>query len=89
MKERGIEEFAGQQRKRIQLLERMLADFDDGRSKSFYCKAAASLDLATLEHSLDKAIQKAEAGDINPSDAKTKANTLKGILSSAHPVNWR
>jgi hypothetical protein len=81
MKERGIEEFAGQQRKRIQLLERMLADFDDGRSKSFYCKSAALLDLVTLQNSLDKAIQRIEAGNINPSDTKTKANTLKGILS--------
>jgi hypothetical protein len=89
MKERGIEEFAGQQRKRIELLERMLADFDDGRSKSFYCKSAALLDLATLENSLDKAVQRIEAGNINPSDTKTKANTLKGILSSVAPVNLR
>ncbi len=89
MKERGIEEFAGQQRKRIQLLERMLTDFDDGRSKSFYCKSAALLDLETLENSLDKAIEKTEAGNINPSDARTKANTLKGILSSVASVNLR
>jgi hypothetical protein len=34
-KEHGVEEFAGQQRKRIELLERMLADFDEGRSKRF------------------------------------------------------
>lgn len=87
MKERGIEEFAVQQRKRIQLLERMLADFDDGRSKSFYCKSVTLLDLATLEHSLDKAIQKIEASNTNPSDARTKAKTLKGILGSADPVN--
>lgn len=87
IKERGIEEFAGQQRKRIQLLERMLADFDDGRSKSFYCKSAASLDLANLENSLHKAIQKVDTGNVKPNDAKTKADTLKGILSSVAPVN--
>ena len=89
IRERGIEEFAVQQRRRIQLLERMLADFDDGRSKSFYCKAVALLDLAALENSLDRAIQKIEASNINPSDARTKANTLKGILSSVAPVNSR
>jgi len=87
MKEHGIEEFAGQQRKRIELLERMLADFDDGRSKSFYCKSAALLDSATIENSLDRAVQRIETGDINPSDIKTKANTLKGILSGVAPVN--
>ena len=69
------------------MLERMLADFDDGRSKSFYCKSVALLDLATLEQSLDRAIQKIEAGNTNPSDARTKANALRGILSSADPVN--
>jgi len=89
MKEHGIEQFAAQQRKRIELLERMLADFDDGRSKSLYCKSAALLDLATLENSLDRAIQRIEADSINPSDTKTKANTLKGILSSVAPVNLR
>jgi hypothetical protein len=89
IRERGIEEFAVQQRRRIQLLERMLADFDDGRSKSFYCKAVALLDLAALENSLDRAIQKIEASNINPSDARTKANTLKGILSSVAPVSKR
>jgi hypothetical protein len=57
--------------------------------KGFYCKSAALLDLATLQNSLDKAIQKTEAGNIKPSDAKTKANTLKGILSSVAPVHLR
>ena len=89
MKEHGIEEFARQQRKRIELLERMLADFDDGRSKSFYCRSAGLLDLATLENAVDRAIQKVEAGKINPSDAKTKASTLRGILGSGVPVNPR
>ncbi len=89
MKEHGIEEFAGLQRKRIELLERMLADFDDGRSKSFYCKSAALLDLATLENAVEKAIQKVEAGKIKPGDTRTRANTLKGILSDAAPGNSR
>jgi hypothetical protein len=87
MREHGIEEFAAQQRKRIELLERMLADFDDGRSKSFYCKSAALLDLATLENSLDRAIQKTKVENIKPGDTKTKARILKGILGIVAPVN--
>ena len=81
IKEHGIEKFAGQQKKRIKLLETMIANFDDGRSRSFYCKSVALLDLAPLENSLDKAIQRIEADNIRPEDTKTKAKILKGILS--------
>ena len=81
IKEHGIERFVGQQRKRIRLLETMIADFDDGRSRSFYCKSAALLDLTTLENSLDKAIQKIRTDNIKPNDAKTKAKILKDVLS--------
>jgi len=78
IKEHGIEEFVGQQKRRIKLLETMIKDFDDGRSRSFYCKSAASLDLGDLRDSVDKAIQKTETDAIGPND--TKARILKGIL---------
>ncbi|MGB6872854.1 MAG: DUF3795 domain-containing protein [Dehalococcoidia bacterium] len=81
MKEHGIEKFVGQQKKRIKLLETMIVNFDDGRSRSFYCKSAVLLDLTTLESSLDKAIQKIKTDNIKPNDTKPKAKILKGILS--------
>lgn len=81
IKEHGIEKFAGQQKKRIELLETMIVNFDDGRSRSFYCKSAALLDLTTLENALGKAIQKVETDDIKSNDTKARARILKGILS--------
>ena len=81
IKEHGIEKFVGQQKKRIKSFETMIANFDDGRSRSFYCKSAALLDLTTLENSLDKTIQKIKTDNIKPNDIKTKAKILKGILS--------
>ena len=81
VKEHGIERFAEQQKKRIKLLERMIASFDDGRSRSFYCKSAALLDLAALENSVDKAIERIETGNTNPNDTKTNAKILRAILS--------
>ena len=81
IREHGIEKFIGQQKKRIELLEKMLTSFNDGRSRSFYCKSAALLDLTTLENSLDKATQKVKTGNIKLNDTKTKAKILKGILS--------
>ena len=80
IKKHGIEKFIGQQKKRIKLLETMIANFDDGRSRSFYCKSAALLNLTTLENSLDKAIQKIKTDNIKPNDTKTKAKILRGIL---------
>lgn len=81
IKEHGIEEFIAQQTKRIQLLETMIADFDDGRSRSFFCKAATLLEIHTLSSSIDEANSKVKAGNINGDDVKTKARVLKEILN--------
>ena len=81
IKQHGLEEFIRQQKERIKLLETMIADFNDGRSRSFYCKSVALLDLVALQDSLDKAIRKVKTDDIKPSDTKTKAKILRGILS--------
>jgi hypothetical protein len=61
---------------------RLLADFDDGRSKSFYCRSAALLDLAALESALDAAARKIETGRIPPDDAKTRARILLALLAA-------
>jgi len=80
IKEHGIARFVQQQRRRIQLLERMIKDFDDGRSKSYYCKSAALLDLTGLESSLAAAVRRIKADHIKPNDVKTKAKILRGLL---------
>jgi hypothetical protein len=69
-----------QQRRRIKLLEKMIAGFDDGRSRSYYCRAAALLDPAGLESSLSAAVRKVKADHVQPNDLKAKAKILRGIL---------
>jgi hypothetical protein len=81
IKEHGLAQFIGQQRKRIRLLERMIAGFDDGRSKSFFCRAACRHDLASLESALHEALQKIKTGQIKPDDAKGRAKILREILT--------
>lgn len=85
IKEYGIEKFIEQQEKRIKILETMIADFDDGRSRSFFCKAATFLELTSLKSSLDKATQKIKTDNINPNDLKNKAKILKEILNELSP----
>jgi len=58
----------------------MLAHFDDGRSKSCYCRSAALLDPAALESALDAATRKVKADRVPPDDAKTKARILRDFL---------
>ncbi|GAG28823.1 unnamed protein product, partial [marine sediment metagenome] len=61
----------------------MIEDFDDGRSRSFFCRAAALLSLTGLENSLDEATQQIKTDNIKPDDIKIKAKILKGLLNEA------
>ena len=83
IKKHGIKKFIEQQRSRIKLLETMIKNFDDGRSRSFFCKAATLLDLTSLTSSLDKAARKIKADKIKQNDVKKKAQILKEIIKKA------
>ena len=83
IREGGLERFINQQGRRIKLLEGMLAEFNEGRSKSFYCLAAALLPIADLEASLSKAGQETRNNSTRPEDVKTKANILRRFLNSS------
>lgn len=83
IRENGIENFIDNQKKRIRLLEKLLQDFDDGRSRSFFCKATALLDINSLEDSLMKAIQKVKSHKIRSTEIKIKAKILKDILNES------
>ena len=81
IKEHGIKKFIEQQKKRIKLLLTMIENFDDGRSRIFFCKAVALLELASLENSLDVIVQRVKTDNIKPNNSKTKAKFLKSILN--------
>ena len=83
IKEKGIKEFIRRQEKRIGLLETMIEAYDDGRSRSFFCRAAALLDPKALKSTLDEAKKARRAGGGRTSDAVDKAKVLRGILAKA------
>ena len=62
----GIDEYIKRQRERISFLETVLARYDDGRSKSFFCIAATLLSIESLK----RALALVESGE-----------PLKGVLS--------
>jgi hypothetical protein len=81
IKNYGIEKFIEQQKKRIKLLKTMIENFDDGRSRSFFCKVAVLLDITSLRSSLDKAIQTIKDEKIEQNDFKNKAKILRNIIN--------
>ncbi len=74
IKEKGINEFMKQQRQRIRLLQTMIDEYDDGRSRSFFCRAAALLAPAALKKTLHAA-KRAKAGNV-----RDNAKALKTLL---------
>jgi hypothetical protein len=54
IKKRGLDAFVGQQQERLLLLTNLLEEYDDGRSKSFYCLSAALLPIDDLKSAIGK-----------------------------------
>jgi len=79
IKENSIEEFIKQQKQRIELLELMIENFNDGRSRSFFCKAACLLDIKDLKYSFDEANKKVKADNID--NIEIKAKIIKNIIN--------
>ena len=81
IKKYGIEKFIEQQKSRMKLLKKMIKNFDDGRSRSFFFRASALLDLKSLTGSIDKATRKIKEEKIRKDDIKSKAKTLKTVIN--------
>jgi len=81
IKKFGIKEFLNDQKKKQDFLEQMLEQFNDGRSRSFYCVAATLLPLEALKKSLDLAKRKVKEEGIKDKDLKNKAKLLKENLN--------
>lgn len=75
IKEKGLEEFIKQQQKRIKLLHKMLKNYNEGRSKSFYCLSVTLLSIEGIEKSIQIAHDKSKGLDL-----KAKAKILKEEL---------
>jgi hypothetical protein len=48
VKEIGLAAYQAELKEKVSILERLLADFDDGRSKSFFCLAVNLLELSDI-----------------------------------------
>ncbi len=71
----GIAAFENEQKTREQLLKEMLAEFNEGRSKTLYCIAASVLEIGELETVLNEARAKAKGLDL-----KAKSEIMHSLL---------
>lgn len=82
IKQNGLNLFIEQQEKRIKMLEKMLENFNEGRSKSFYCSATALLPISDLKYALEESENKINKEKIESKNLKAKSKILKGILNN-------
>ena len=75
IQENGINEFERLQMKKENLLNEMLRDFNEGRSKSYYCIAVTVLDINEIREVLLQAKKESDRLDI-----KGKSKVLHEIL---------
>ena len=87
IKEKGLELFLTQQKKRIELLEYLLKNYNEGKSKSFFCIATALLPINSLKKALKESNERIENEDINAKDLKTKSKILKNSLNKLAAKN--
>jgi hypothetical protein len=81
IKKEGITKFYSQQKKRIKLLETMLEQFNEGRSKSFYCLATALLPLEDLKMALMESNEQIKHEKITTNNLKSKSKILRENLN--------
>ncbi|MFW9782883.1 MAG: DUF3795 domain-containing protein [Candidatus Heimdallarchaeota archaeon] len=81
IKEKGIKEFIDQQHQRIDLLKILLEDFNEGRSKSFFCIATALLPIKYLDESVKRANERIDNEKIEASNLKFKSKIIKQYLN--------
>jgi len=77
IREHGLEEYEKQQKTREDFLKEMLEDFNDGRSKSYFCITATVLTISDLEGALSKA--KKQSKGMQP---KEKAKVIHSIVDA-------
>jgi len=71
----GLDELVHDLQLREHILKQMLEQFNEGRSKSYYCIAATVMTKADIEQALEEAKQRSGGLDI-----KAKAKLLHAIL---------
>lgn len=80
IKERGLKSWLREQEKRQALLERLLRDYDEGRSMSLFCKVCARMPVDLINKAMERARAKLAVAKVDKSDMKSKAKVFKAVV---------
>jgi len=78
IRENGIEEFVRREMEKQEFLRHLINDYDEGRSKIFYCTSCQLIPLGKLR----EALAEAEAGIAEGADIKEKAGLVRTAINS-------
>ncbi len=83
----GLDTYLNEARERRQLVEELLAQFNEGRSMSFYCVASALLPPAAIRQALSEVREAIAQGQVDGADPKARAKAMRATLEElAHVV---
>lgn len=80
IKKVGLEKWLEEQKERQALLERLLKNYNEGRSMSFYCRTCAKMSVELINKAVKEANKKLVSEKVDKSDIKTKAKILKIVI---------
>lgn len=88
IKKVGLKNWLKDQKERQRLIEKLLQNYNEGRSMSLYCKSCARMPIDMIEEAIKKAKEKLTSEKVNKSDMKLKARILKTVIKDfASKVN--
>jgi len=80
IREIGLETYLDEQRERRLLVEQLLAEYNEGRSMSFYCVACALMPPDLIRQAIDEMEQLLISKRVNDLDLKAKARAMKSLV---------
>ena len=83
MQKAGLKTFLQEQHQKRILLEDLLANYNDGRSRSFYCIAVALMPHAPIKEAVGKVKAAMASSKLDISDIKAKTKVLKSLIQDS------
>jgi len=80
IKNNGMEQWLERQREKRLAVEKMLKNYNDGRSMNFYCSTCIVMPVSLINQAIDEMKQRLSDNQIDSSDVKAKAKALKAVI---------
>ena len=78
----GLENWLQNQKERQQLIEKLLQNYNEGRSMSFYCKVCSRMPVDLVNNAVKETNEKCISQKTAKNDVKSKAKILKETIKN-------